>query len=150
MKFLFHRKCSNILRIIFADYVSTFSVTVFVQCFECKSRFELTADLFIESVAELYAVTVCNHCVKPFFRSSQAANSDNKETTKKKNNKKEENKTTTAPLTPEQQWAQIQKEFPNVIFPVGLQLKYARLYATNPDFVGYLEAKGVAPSYDGF
>lgn len=78
--------------------------------------------------------------------SSQAANSDNKETTKKKNNKKEENKTTTAPLTPEQQWAQIQKEFPNVIFPVGLQLKYARLYATNPDFVGYLEAKGVGLS----
>ncbi len=73
------------------------------------------------------------------------ANKDNKETTKK-NNKKEENKTTTAPLTPEQQWAQIQKEYPNVIFPMGLQLKYARLYATNPDFVGYLEAEGVGLS----
>ncbi|MBQ3137473.1 MAG: sortase [Clostridia bacterium] len=69
----------------------------------------------------------------------------NKETTKK-NDKKDENKTTTAPLTPEQQWAQIQKEYPNIIFPMGLQLKYARLYATNPDFVGYLEAKGVGLS----
>ncbi len=77
--------------------------------------------------------------------STQLTNKDDKETTKK-NNKKEENKTTTAPLTPEQQWAQIQKEFPNVIFPMGLQLKYARLYATNPDFVGYLEAKGVGLS----
>lgn len=65
----------------------------------------------------------------------------NVSTTKKKD--KDKNKTTTAALTPEQQWAQIQKEYPNIIFPMGLQLKYARLYATNPDFVGYLEAKGV-------
>lgn len=57
--------------------------------------------------------------------------------------KKDKDKTTTAALTPEQQWAQIQKEYPNIIFPMGLQLKYARLYATNPDFVGYLEAKGI-------
>ncbi len=63
--------------------------------------------------------------------------------TTKKNNKGDKDKTTTAPLTPEQQWANIQKEYPNVIFPMGLQLKYAKLYATNPDFVGYLEAKGV-------
>lgn len=61
--------------------------------------------------------------------------------TTKKNNKGDKDKTTTA--SNEQQWAQIQKEYPDVIFPVGLQLKYARLYATNKDFVGYLEAKGV-------
>lgn len=75
---------------------------------------------------------------------TEATNEDEPATTKKDN--KEENKTTTAPLTPEQQWAQIQKEYPSVIFPMGLQLKYARLYATNNDFVGYLEAKGVGLS----
>ena len=32
---------------------------------------------------------------------------------------------------------------PNVSFPRGLQLKYARFYATNQDFVGYLEAPGI-------
>lgn len=46
-------------------------------------------------------------------------------------------------LTDEQQWAQLKGEFPNVSFPKGLQLKYARLYATNQDFVGYLEAPGI-------
>lgn len=66
--------------------------------------------------------------------------------TTKKNNKDNNDKTTTVPLTPEQQWAQIQKEYPNVIFPMGLQLKYARLYATNKDFVGYLEANGIGLS----
>lgn len=67
---------------------------------------------------------------------------------KKKDQKKEENKTTadaeaTTALTPEQQWAEIRAEFPNVIFPPNTQLKYARLYATNQDFVGYLSADGV-------
>ncbi|MBQ7118322.1 MAG: sortase [Clostridia bacterium] len=76
--------------------------------------------------------------------STEEAGKDDKETTKKNN--KDKDKTTTASLTPEQQWAEIQKEYPNVIFPMGLQLKYARLYATNPDFVGYLEAKGVGLS----
>ena len=46
-------------------------------------------------------------------------------------------------LTEEQQWAQLHGEFPNVAFPEGIQLKYARLYATNPDFAGYLEIPGV-------
>ena len=46
-------------------------------------------------------------------------------------------------LTEEQQWEQIKGEFPNVSFPRGLQLKYARLYATNQEFVGYLEAPGI-------
>lgn len=51
--------------------------------------------------------------------------------------------TTTAPLTPAQQWDQIRREYPNVIFPADLQLKYAKLYAENQDFVGYLSADGV-------
>lgn len=46
-------------------------------------------------------------------------------------------------LTEEQQWEQLRGEFPNVSFPRGLQLKYARFYATNQDFVGYLEAPGI-------
>lgn len=46
-------------------------------------------------------------------------------------------------LTPEQQWKKIKKEYPNVIFPDGMQVKYAKLYATNPEFVGYLSADGV-------
>ncbi|MCM1364760.1 MAG: class B sortase [Faecalibacterium sp.] len=72
------------------------------------------------------------------------------ETTKvKKKDKKENEKTTTADaeattaLTPEQQWAEVRAEFPNVIFPPNSQLKYAKLYATNQDFVGYLSADGV-------
>lgn len=69
----------------------------------------------------------------------QEQSGNSKDTTKKDNDEV----TTTAPLTPEQQWAQIQAEYPNLIFPVGIQLKYAKLYATNQDFVGYLEAPGV-------
>ncbi len=46
-------------------------------------------------------------------------------------------------LTPEQQWKKIKKEYPNVVFPEGMQVKYAKLYATNPEFVGYLSADGV-------
>ena len=46
-------------------------------------------------------------------------------------------------LTDAQQWEQIKGEFPNVVFPRKLQLKYARLYATNQEFVGYLEAPGI-------
>lgn len=74
-------------------------------------------------------------------------------TTKKKTDKtekttKSKDKTTTAApttraLTPEEQWAQIKAEYPNVVFPPNLQLKYAKLYATNQDFVGYLSAEGV-------
>ena len=46
-------------------------------------------------------------------------------------------------LTPEEQWAKIKKENPNVVFPENMQLKYAKLYATNKEFVGYLSAEGV-------
>lgn len=58
----------------------------------------------------------------------------NKDTTKK------EEKTT---LSTVQKWEQIKAEYPNTVFPQNMQYKYAKLYATNNDFVGYLEAKGV-------
>ena len=65
-------------------------------------------------------------------------------TSEKNNNKdKDKDKTTTAPLTPEEQWAQIKKDYPNVLFPATIQLKYAKLYGENQDFVGYLSAEGV-------
>lgn len=56
---------------------------------------------------------------------------------------KDEDKTTTEPLTPEEQWAQIKKDYPNVLFPANIQLKYAKLYGENQDFVGYLSANGI-------
>lgn len=46
-------------------------------------------------------------------------------------------------LTPEQQWEKVKQEFPDVVFPSDIQLKYARLYGTNREFVGYLSAEGV-------
>ena len=46
-------------------------------------------------------------------------------------------------LTPEEQWAKIKEEYPNVLFPATIQLKYAKLYGENQDFVGYLSAEGV-------
>lgn len=67
---------------------------------------------------------------------------------KKKDKNKKDNTSTTQQavtqhvLTEEEQWAEIKKEYPNVTFPGGMQLKYAKLYATNPNFVGYLEAPG--------
>lgn len=71
-------------------------------------------------------------------------------TTKKSSNTQKTTKppkttapSTTAAPTPEQQWAQIKAQYPNVIFPPNLQLKYAKLYATNQEFVGYLSAEGV-------
>ncbi len=70
---------------------------------------------------------------------------EKKKPTGEKDDKEDKTTTesTTAPLTPEQQWAQIKSDYPNVIFPAGLQLKYAKLYAENSDFVGYLSADGV-------
>ena len=56
---------------------------------------------------------------------------------------KDKDKTTTKPLTPEEQWAQIKKDYPDVLFPATIQLKYAKLYGENQDFVGYLSADGV-------
>ena len=46
-------------------------------------------------------------------------------------------------LTPEEQWAKIKKDYPSVVFPQNLQLKYAKLYGENQEFVGYLSADGV-------
>ena len=46
-------------------------------------------------------------------------------------------------LTPEEQWAKIKKDYPGVVFPQNLQLKYAKLYGENQEFVGYLSADGV-------
>lgn len=62
-------------------------------------------------------------------------------TTNKKD--KDKDKTTTKPLTPEEQWAQIKKDYPDVLFPATIQLKYAKLYGENQDFVGYLSADGI-------
>lgn len=46
-------------------------------------------------------------------------------------------------LSPEEQWAKIRSDYPGIVFPERLQLKYAKLYATNQEFVGYLSADGV-------
>lgn len=45
---------------------------------------------------------------------------------------------TTKPLTVEEQWALLKSENPKVVFPAGIQLKYAKFYAINQDFVGYI------------
>lgn len=57
----------------------------------------------------------------------------------KKDNKEEKEETTTRQLTIEEQWAQLKKDYPNVQFPAGLSLTYAKFYAANQDFVGYLK-----------
>ncbi len=64
-------------------------------------------------------------------------------TTTEKEEATKPTESTTAPLTPAQQWEKLRSDYPNVIFPVDLQLKYAKLYATNQDFVGYLSADGI-------
>lgn len=46
------------------------------------------------------------------------------------------------PLSVEEQWEALRQENPDIVFPEGLQLKYAKLYAQNTDFVGYLTAEG--------
>lgn len=60
-----------------------------------------------------------------------------------KDKDKDKDKTTTEPLTPEEQWAQIKKDYPDVLFPANIQLKYAKLYGENQEFVGYLSANGI-------
>lgn len=52
-------------------------------------------------------------------------------------------KNTTKELSPEEQWQQVKAEYPNVLFPANIQLKYAKLYGENRDFVGYLTAKNI-------
>lgn len=63
---------------------------------------------------------------------------DEEPTTNKKDKDKNKDKTTTEALTPEEQWAQIKEDYPNVLFPANIQLKYAKLYGENQDFVGYI------------
>lgn len=46
------------------------------------------------------------------------------------------------PLSEQEQWEAIKSENPNIVFPEGMQLKYAKLFAQNPDLVGYLYAEG--------
>ncbi|MBR2315971.1 MAG: class B sortase [Clostridia bacterium] len=63
--------------------------------------------------------------------------------TTEKNNKPEDDEpateeSTTRPLTVEEQWALLKSENPDVVFPAGIQLKYAKFYAINQDFVGYI------------
>lgn len=67
----------------------------------------------------------------------------NEPETTKKHKDKDKNKETTEPttervLTIEEQWAQLRSDYPNISFPETLSLKYAKLYAVNQDFVGYL------------
>lgn len=50
--------------------------------------------------------------------------------------------TTTRYLTPSEQFELLKKENPDIVFPDNIQLKYAKLYAENQDFVGYLSASG--------
>ncbi len=47
------------------------------------------------------------------------------------------------PLTVEEQWEVLRRENPDVVFPENIQLKYAKLYAQNTDFVGQLKADGL-------
>ena len=64
--------------------------------------------------------------------------SENKETTTKPTTT---TPTTTRYLTPSEQFELLKKENPDINFPANIQLKYAKLYAENQDFVGYLSAE---------
>ena len=64
---------------------------------------------------------------------------DDTDKNKDNDDKKDEDESTTErPLTIEEQWEKLHKDYPDVVFPEGLSLKYAKLYAVNQDFVGYL------------
>lgn len=43
----------------------------------------------------------------------------------------------------DKKWSEIKKKYPDVAFPEGLQLEYAKLYGENQDFVGFLKADGI-------
>lgn len=64
---------------------------------------------------------------------------DKTDKTDKKDDDKKEEETTTRQLTVEEQWAQLKKDYPDVQFPAGISLTYAKFYAANQDFVGYLK-----------
>lgn len=63
----------------------------------------------------------------------------NKNDEKKEEKEEEETQTTTRQLTVEEQWEQLKKDYPNVEFPAGISLTYAKFYAVNQDFVGYIK-----------
>ena len=82
---------------------------------------------------------ISNLIVSEAETTKKSSDKKDKDKNKDKNNKEEG----TTALTPEMQWQELREEFPKDIFPPGLQLKYARLFATNQDFVGYLSADGI-------
>ncbi|MGI6249271.1 MAG: class B sortase [Acutalibacteraceae bacterium] len=43
-------------------------------------------------------------------------------------------------------WAKVENEYPGVIFPLGMQPKYAGLYVQNNDFVGWVEINSLGLS----
>lgn len=69
------------------------------------------------------------------------------EPTTEKSDKDKDKNTTKKPKdtkkTEEQMWAEVKAEYPDAIFPPGMQAKYAKLYVTNPDFVGYIDVPGI-------
>ncbi|MCQ2462815.1 MAG: class B sortase [Clostridia bacterium] len=78
---------------------------------------------------------------------SASAQINEVETTKKKKN----NKTTTNPveettLSEEENFAKLRAEHPEIMYPVGLQAKYAPYYTENQDFVGYISINGLGIS----
>jgi len=42
----------------------------------------------------------------------------------------------------EDKWAQLKAQYPDVVFPEGMQYKFAKLYALNQDMVGWLKIEG--------
>ncbi len=57
--------------------------------------------------------------------------------------KDDEEDQTTKPMSSEEQWQKIKKDYPDVLFPATIQLKYAKLYGENQDFIGYISADGI-------
>ena len=49
--------------------------------------------------------------------------------------------------TTKDDWSSIYEKYPNVQFPSGMQTKFADLYATNPDIVGWLKIDGLGIDY---
>lgn len=70
---------------------------------------------------------------------TEAPTSKKDKSDKNSKNDKDKEEETTKPLTVEEQWAQLKEEYPNVQFPSGISLTYAKFYAINQDFVGYLK-----------
>lgn len=79
---------------------------------------------------------------------SASAQVNEVETTKKK---KKDKIPTTSPaeettLSDEENFAKLRAENPGIMYPVGLQAKYAPYYTQNQDFVGYISINGLGIS----